>query len=583
MLKSLRIRNYALIDDLNIDFTSGLNVLTGETGAGKSIILGALSLILGEKSDTDMIRTGSDAAVVEAEFELSSVPPGLKQPLAELALDLSVESGLVIRRKVARSGKGACLVNDLTVSLPILKRLGDSLVDLHGQHEHQSLLNSEQHLLVLDDFAKLHASRQELAGRFQDFRRQEAELERLRAELKTRREHQDFTTAQLRELQAARLTPDEPERLRGEQELLETVEKRQSLIQELAAILVEQEGSAQEHLSAAARRLEALAQLDPRLARAEADLKQAAALIDEVGRETVRYRETIEHAPGRLDEVNERLFLIERLARKHCPGSAQADRSGVEALIAEQDRLARELEGLETDETRLPRLEQEQAAARTELTRIARHLSHARQKAKDEFETSLNRQFPALGLASARVLVQMELIEDPDGLYVQAGRNYRLDASGADHVEFLFAANPGEDPRALRKVVSGGELSRVMLGLKSLLAGQNQVPVMVFDEIDTGIGGRVAEAVGRKLGQLARRQQVICITHLPQIARFAATHFLVSKTTQAGRTVTRLARLEPEDRVQELARMLAGDRITETALTHARELLEPAPGTRAAR
>jgi DNA repair protein RecN (Recombination protein N) len=572
MLKALRIRDYALIDSLTIEFAPGLNVLTGETGAGKSIILGALSLILGEKADTDMIRTGSEAAIVEAEF--TSDRPGIKRLLEDLALDPPDGNDLVVRRKVARTGKGACLLNDHSVSLPLLKQLGDILIDLHGQHEHQSLLNPDLHLLVLDEFAGLNADRDELGEKYQVFQTRAAELNRLRQELKLRRERQDLTAFQVQELQAARLAPDEFARLFRERELLDTAERRRVLVAELSGILTEQEGSVQEQLSAAAKRLEALVRLDPDLARTGADLNQAVAVLDDVNRAVARYQEAFEHSPGRLDEINERLFLIERLVRKYAPPATQPDAAGVEFLLAEQARLSRELASLETDETRLPELEKAQAVALAELTKLAHQLSLARARARTKFEQGLTKQMPELGLGSARLLVQSEPVEDPAGLYVASGKCYRLDATGIDRIEFLFAANPGEAPRPLRKVASGGELSRVMLALKSMLADRNQVPVMVFDEIDTGIGGRMAEAVGRRLSRLARNQQVICITHLPQIARFASDHFQVSKTRRGSRTVTRIARLEPEARLQELARMLAGDRITETAINHARELLK---------
>jgi DNA repair protein RecN (Recombination protein N) len=581
MLKSLRIRNYALIDDLAVDFEPGLNVLTGETGAGKSIIIGAFSLLLGEKADADVIRAGRDSAVVEGEFELPAAGSTaqtagrtvLTAILTELALDQPQDETVVIRRKVAGNGKSTALVNDHPVSNATLKRLGDVLVDLHGQHEHQSLLNRDLHLRVLDDFAGLISDQERVAELWFGCRAQQQELAARQEELQAKRARRDLTEFQFKELVAARLAPDEIAALSDERVLVESAEKRLTLVRELLAVLAEEEGAVQEQLSGAERRLEALAGLDERLATANADLKQAVAILDELWRNLVKYRDTVETTPGRLDEINERLFALERLVRKVHPQAGAIEKSAIEDLIGRRDQLGQELASLEVDETKIPVLEQELAQTRTKLTKAARELSRSRKQAATKLEAKLSREFAGLGLARAKLLVQIERREETDGLLAEGGKHYRVSESGADEVEFLFSANPGEEPRPLRKIASGGELSRIMLALKSVLAAGAQVPVMVFDEIDVGIGGRIADAVGRKLSRIADGRQVICITHLPQIARFAASHFLVSKSVQSERTVTRLSRLDPGARIEEIARMLAGAEITSAARTHAREML----------
>jgi DNA repair protein RecN (Recombination protein N) len=571
MLRTLRIQNYALIDDLTIEWSAGLNVLTGETGAGKSIILGALSLLLGEKADPDAIRTGKDSAAVSAVFDTTRAT---WEAVAELALEGDDEKQLAIRRKVAREGKGNVLVNDHATTAAVLKRLGDSLVDLHGQHEHQSLLRRELHLLVLDDFARLAPLRSELAEAYGKYRRLEAELKDLRTELLARRNRRDLTETQYRELKDANLDPAELEALQTEQQLLGSKEQRHTLAAEISAALSENEGSVLESLAACQRRLDALAELDPKLASRQADLKQAASLLDELWRTLVGYQEASDLAPGRMEEINERLFLLQKLIRRHCPADAGIDAAAVRELAALRDRLATELSSLEVDETRTGELEQQLEALRKDLVRQARKLSQARLKAKAQFEPRLNREFLALGMPKARIEVGIELLEQADGLFEDQGRCYRLDAQGIDDIEFLFSANPGEELKPLRKVASGGELSRIMLALKSVLSDTDPVPVLVFDEIDTGISGRIAEAVGEKLARLAKEKQVICITHLPQIARFASAHFEVSKETRAGRTQTRIARLSEPERVEELARLLAGKEVTATARAHAAELLK---------
>jgi DNA repair protein RecN (Recombination protein N) len=570
MLRSLRIRDYALIDDLSIEWSPGLNVLTGETGAGKSIILGALSLVLGEKADPDSIRTGKDSTSVEAVFDPTRQT---WEAVTELALEGDDEKQLAIRRKVAREGKSGIFVNDHSATSATLKRLGDSLVDLHGQHEHQSLLRRELHLGVLDDFAKLTASAGKLAESYAEYRRIESELNVLLAELADKRNRRDLTLAQQQELQQANLVADEIDALNREQQLLGSSEQRHTLAYEITNVLSESESSVLELLAGCARRLDSLAELDPKLAARNVDLKQAMSVLDELWRALVSYQESTEFSPGRLEEVNERLFLLQKLIRKHCAPSAGIDSAAMQELIALREQLTRELNSLELDETRTQELQKRLSTLRKNLVKEAEKLSQARLKAKERLEQKLNKEFLELGMPKARIEAQIARVEQSDGLYEDHGTRFRLDARGIDDVEFLFSANPGEDLKPLRKIASGGELSRIMLALKSVLSDSDPVPVLVFDEIDTGISGRIAEAVGGKLSRLARDKQVICITHLPQIARFASAHFRVSKETKAGRTQTRIALLNESDRVEELASLLAGKEVTATARAHARELL----------
>jgi DNA repair protein RecN (Recombination protein N) len=570
MLAEIRIKNYALIDDLTVEFSPGLNVLSGETGAGKSIIIGALTLLLGDKPDADMIRTGADSAQVEDRFNLDKRLAGecsaLGIPMAE-----NDAPEILLRRRTERSGRGAAYANDSGITVAALQKLGDRLVDLHGQHQHQLLLRPEVHLDILDEYAGLNSERGEFAERFRAFEEKSAELTRLDNELAARRARRDLTEFQLKELSGTQVKPGELEELNRERDLLQTAERRFTLARQLEELLSEQEGSIIGLLGVAGKTLGELAELDPGLAERRALLDEARAGADDLWRELVRYRESIEFSPERMDEVNSRLFLIEKLERKY--GLRADELASLEAnLKAELDSI--ELGGSHRDE-----LAAELAALRKDLTVRADSLSRKRGRARSELEKRLTGEFEALGLGKAVLSVSISRVPEPDGVYDRGGEHFRLTPTGFDAVEFLFSANPGEELRPLRKVASGGELSRIMLALKSTLSQADPVPTLVFDEIDVGIGGKVAESVGRRLAKLARTHQVVCITHLPQIAKYGERHLLVAKSVRGNRTLTSIRTLDADARVEELARMTSGATVTKASLAHAREMLETA-GTR---
>ncbi|MDH5186952.1 MAG: DNA repair protein RecN [candidate division WOR-3 bacterium] len=559
MLAELRIKNYALIDDLEINYPNGLNVLTGETGAGKSIVIDAFSLLLGERAESEMVRTGAAACEVEGTF---MIKPG---SLAD-SVDFPIEQSetMLIRRKVEANGRSYCYINDRSVTSNTLKRLGDYLVDLHGQHEHQSLLRIESHQQLLDDFANLEPKRQDLKERFLRYQSQKAELENLRAQIQKRKERQELDQYQHQEIASAQLKPGERESILKEKILLENAEQRHRLAQELNQMLSENEGSILEQFDILQRRGSELVNIDDSLAEPVKELNTARSIIDELWRTIVKYRDRIEFSPQRLEALNERLFLIEKLQKKY--------NRDIEGLLALQKDLAKRLGSLEIDQTRIIELSQGLETKRSELVKKAKELSGARLQAKKRIEARLERELSQLGMAQARFVAAIEPVLDEAGIYEDSGKRYRLDENGIDKVEFLFSANPGEEPKPLRKIASGGELSRIMLALKSVIS--DKIPVLVFDEIDLGIGGRVADAVGRKLFELSRTRQVICITHLPQIAKYAGAHYLVTKRTRSGRTATNIERLSERDRVNEIARMLAGEKISKKTLSHAQELLK---------
>lgn len=559
MLTELSVRNYALIDSLTIEFGPGLNVLTGETGAGKSIILGALSLVLGERADSSVVRTGETEVQVQARFE--GVPPTAGDTLGDLGID-AADGALILRRRHDLSGKSAAHANDTAITVNALRRLGDRLVDLHGQHQHQLLLRPEVHLDILDQYGRLGDEREQFGRAHARLAAMRAELAALEGELAERRTRRDLTEYQARELADARIRPGEIGELCREQELLATAQKRYALARELEGVLSEREGSVAELLGAAAKRLAELAGIDPALGRHRETLTDARSRLDDLWRELVSYRESIQFSPERAEEVNARLFLLEKLEKKY--------RVAADELPGLAERLNQELGSIGFDETKREELRAGIAGLEKDLLGRARTLSGKRRRAASRLEARLGPEFAALGLEKARFSAPVLCPESPTA--------DSLTASGFDTVEFLFSANPGEELRPLRKVASGGELSRIMLGLKNVLSGVEVVPTMVFDEVDVGIGGKVAEAVGRRLARLGQHQQVVCITHLPQIARYADHHFVVSKETSKGRTRTVIKRLDAAERVSELARMIAGERVTETSRAHARELLDRKAG-----
>ncbi len=565
MLTRLYIENYALIETLEVEFRPGLNILTGETGAGKSILIGALGLALGERADSDSVRTGAKQAVVEAEFRIESRQE-VEQILAALGLEWTGE--ISIRREVSSSGKSRALINGGQVPLSGLKRLGDAIVDLHGQHQHQSLLYEERHLDFLDGYARTWSERERVAALFREHREIEEDLEALRRQEKLTQEKLDLYAFQIKEIEAARLAEGEEEDLEREQAVLANAERLHTLAAEAYGWLYQNEGSVTEQLAAARRALEQIAAID---LRAEEIGKSLGSIGDQLGeacRELRRYRDSIQFDPGRLEEIRQRLDLIKTLEKKY--GGRQ---NGITAVLQYLARIKSEVEAVEHSQERIAGLEEQLEAKRRELERACLDLSERRRAAAERMAKEVLEELKDLGMEKASFEVAVLRTEEERGLVREGGRSYRAEASGMDQARFLISPNAGEDLKPLAKIASGGEISRVMMAIKTILAEADQVSTLVFDEIDTGIGGRVAEAVGRKLRQIGQSRQVLCITHLPQIAALAQAHYRVSKREQAGRTRTTVEILTDKERVEEVARMLGGEKVTETARRHAREMV----------
>ena len=577
MLTTLRISGLAVVDQVEVDLGPGLNVLTGETGAGKSILLQALHLVLGGRMSADALREGAEEAVVEALFELSPSHPALER-LREAGLPVPAGGGEVLVRRVAtRSGRGRAFVNGALCTVGMLESALRGLVDLTGQHEHVALLDEATHLSILDASAGVDGEGGLLA-RYRAAHQALAAAERRRAELVAAREERarraDWLAYQLREIDAARPRPGEELDLDRERQVLASAERLRAAAREAEAAVYAEEGSATERVGRAARSLAEAVQLDPRLDAPLTLLRSAAAELDEAGRSLARYAEAAAGDPERLSEVTERLEVLRALARKH--GGT------LDAALARAEGMRAELAEVENDAGELQRLECIARDAGAEARALAAALSEARRAAADALVRAVRRELAALAMARCRVEVEFFA---PETALEHAGA--ALGKDGAERARILIAPNPGEPPRPLARVASGGELSRLLLALKRALARTDPVDTYVFDEVDAGIGGAVADAVGRLLAEVSQERQVVCVTHLPQVAAFADRHLRVEKRVQGGRTATGVVSLATADeRRDEVARMVAGATLTPSALEHARALLaaaRPAPAAASGR
>ncbi len=561
MLSTLSVRNFAIIDRLDLEFGPGFNVLTGETGAGKSILMDALNLILGARAGAEMVRGGADRATIDAVFDVAGAPH-LAETVARMGYELE-DGQLFLSREVAASGKSTCRIAGRPATVTQLKELGDWLVDLHGQHEHQSLLAVARHLDMLDDWGgkAIHALRAQVAEAYQATQKLRREKESLESDARERAHLIDLYRFQVKEITDAKLT-------RGEDEELATEHRRAANAQKLAeAALTAAEalggeesggGGALAALNTAVRVLEEAAALDETLMPALESIRSASYELIETERDLIRYQDGMELNPERLEQIEERLELLRNLKRKYGDSIAEILEYGGET--------AAKLDALTHSEERGARLDAEIAKAEKRLRDLCGQLSGLRCKAAEEFQRVTLTELRDLAMEKARFEVRQETGEPT--------------ARGSDRVEFLIATNPGEPLRPLAKVASGGEISRVMLAIKSALARQEPLPTMVFDEIDVGVGGRTAAVIADKMATLAGSAQVLCITHLAQLASRGTTHFYIEKNVVGDRTVTTVAPLTPEERVVEIARMLGGVEMTEAVVQHAREMLShaaPAP------
>lgn len=575
MLTELRIENFAIIDRLELDFGPGLITFTGETGAGKSIIMDALEMLLGGRAETAVIRVGAERATVEGVFKLSGAAKQAVNEVLKREDLLDDENYVILAREARREGRSTARINGSTVNVGLLREVGAYLVDIHGQTEHLSLLDARSHLGLLDRYAgvdSLLASYRQTYNALQALRRELTELRAAQADSTRRIEMYAF---QVEEIESARLKPGEDEELRKERDRLANAESLAANAQEAITLL--DEGSPEtpaitDQLGQAVSALASLARVDSSKAELAARAESLLENIAEVAHELRDYLETVEYNPKRLEQVEERLDLIHRLLRKY-GGS-------IEAVLAFGANARKQLETITTAAEKIEELEAREAVLLNELAARGEKLSNQRKKAAEKLSKGIEAELDDLKMASAQFAVDFQMKPDHAGLPVTGGR-VAFDANGFDRVEFLVAPNPGEGLKPLAKIASGGETSRLMLALKNVLAQADQVPSLVFDEIDQGIGGRVGGVVGQKLWQLGRSHQVLCITHLPQLAVYGEQHFQVQKVVKNGRTTTQVRRLEGDEQLLELAGMLG--EVSEGTLRSASDLLQSARAVSASR
>lgn len=550
MLIELRIKDYAVIHDLTLELGSGLSALSGETGAGKSIIVGALSLLLGERAASDTVRTGAERAMVEAVFDVATYPK-LGVQLDDLGIE--AEDGLLIlRREVAAVGRNRAWINESPTTARTVGELGRSLVDLHGQHEHQTLLRKDTQRHILDAFGEAEEDASAVEEAYEELVGLEAKLRELQDHRRELASRIDFLRFQMRELEEADVQSGEEEALTEESGRLENSEELLGETTRIHDELYSAEGALTDKVSGLAQTLARLKGWDPALEGPHEELQGAYHALAEVGRDLSDYVGGLRHDPGRLEEVRSRLDLIHSLKRKYGPTA--------EDVIASRDRVRAKLDEVEDGGWDEDTLAAEVDRTRSDLIAAAARLSEKRQAAATRLEEEVEALLPDLGLPAGTFKVQMDTLPE-------------VKSRGAESIEFLVSVNAGFPPSSLARVASGGELSRVMLTLKAILAQVDQVPTLVFDEIDAGIGGQVASLVAAKLKDVARYHQVFVVTHLPQLASQACSHLLVEKDEREGLAATAVRGLTGDARVREIARMLGGDPESETSQDHARELL----------
>jgi len=563
MLHELAIKNFAIIDDLQISFSTGLTILSGETGAGKSIIINAVNLLLGSRATADLIRTGSETAELEALFQITpgSIVAGIMQ---EHGFD--ADEGLLIRRVIARRNRHKIFINGRLGTVQLLNTITENLASISGQHAHQGLLKEEQHLMVIDQFGGLIPLRDKVSRCFQEILPLIKNLEKLNATKERQAEHLQLLEFQQKEITAASLSIGEDVALEQEKMRLKNAETLYQSVYDSLEELYSAKGAIVERLVAVKNNLDRACQIDPDLSSKTTGLAEAAFQIEDIAEEFRAYLQNVQFDENRLEEVEARLDTLNKLKRKY-GGS-------LETVMATLQSIEDELTGVENIDSEIAATRQRISELHARLAKLASQLSQKRKRAGETFTKKVVKEIGTLEMSKTKFQVSFQTLPadhntDPS-LILQ---DNAINETGIDRLLFLIAPNVGEPLKPLSNIVSGGELSRVVLALKAILAATESVETIVFDEVDAGIGGSVAEVVGRKLSTLARHHQIICITHLPQIAKFGDHHFRISKQVAGGRTKTFIKHLDEDERINEIARMLGGEKITQATLDHASELL----------
>lgn len=553
MLRRLLIQNFATIKNQTVEFDQGFIAITGETGAGKSIFMKAIKLILGEKCSKEFIRSGESHLLVEAEFHLQD-HAWIEQVLA--GIGIAYDSSLVIRRKVSKTGRSANFINDCAVSLSSLVNIGRYLVDLNGQHAQQSLLQPATHIDYYDDYLQITSEVDVFSDTYQKSLNLQKQLTDLQNSIVERARETDFLLFQINEIETANLSENELEELNQEYQVLNNADNLLSTILPITS-WIEGGGSPIEQISTSIYSVEALVKYDKRLEKISSEMKSGFIILEEALQELVHYSGLVEANPIRLEEINQRLAHLDQLKRKY--GSTISEI--LEFLENQKEKLAK----LSSSDEDLKQMALELEKLNQDLFKKAGHFSEIRQKNKKTFEDKVLKHLRELGLEKSCFEVGLRSLDQT--------KNSHLNRKGLDQVEFLITTNPGHPLKPLGKIASGGELSRVLLSIKSIVRSDLSAQSLIFDEIDTGISGRISETVGIKLNQLGKNKQVICITHSPQVASIAASHYLVEKEMKQHEAITRIVKLDQKERVQEIAQFLAGNEISTKTLSAAEEML----------
>ncbi|RLB42950.1 MAG: DNA repair protein RecN [Deltaproteobacteria bacterium] len=565
MLVRLSISDFAIIRHLEIDFHPGLNILSGETGAGKSIIINAVNLLLGGRATAELIREGAEEARVEGLFQ---IPESSTLPRVLEDMDVPFGGELLIKRTISRSGKNRVTINGSIATVAMLASIGPRLLAVSGQHASQALLKPENHLLLLDEFGGLEGERESFSQDVRRFKALAEEIARLRGEISLAKERQELARFQAEEIDSARVRLGEDQELEQEKRRLKSAEELFKIAQSSFAVLYDQEDAVLSRISKCLRDLERGAGIDPQLSPAVDTLKRAAAEVEDASYTLREYLDDIGQDPERLEQIEDRLFLLNQLKRKYGPT--------LEDVIAYRERICGRAEEIERSKILLGEKEKNFEQLRERIASKGNRLSQKRKGIAKRLERAMERELSRLHMRGTVFKIHFQSVPGPErgGQRLNVSPEF-IREEGFDQVEFMISPNIGEPLRPLAKIASGGELSRVVLALKSVLASKASVETVVFDEVDSGISGATAEIVGEKLLNLSNRHQILCITHLPQIASKGKAHFLVKKQVEAGRTITTISELNRRQRVMEIARLLGGKEITQRAISRAEEMLSP--------
>jgi len=562
VLSRLKIKNLAVIEEVEISFGTGFTVVTGETGAGKSVMVGAIGLLMGERAGADLIRAGEKEASIECVFDLTAVPEKTADPYGD-------GDELFVRRAIGADGRSRAYINGVSAPLSTLSSILSKLVDISSQHAHQALSREENHIKILDSFAGIE-------GLIEDFKKERIGVLRMLNELAEMKNsatdhaaREDFLRFQLKEIESVNPIPGEEETLSAERKVLQNAGRLSDGVNSVVEMIYSGAGAACGLVKKASNKLNEAASIDPRLSKIAAMLEQAEIALEESSTDLRGYSSGLDFSPLRLDEVEERLASLSRLKRKHAPKTGT-----IEEVVQRRMEIVTELEGFSGKLERIPELEKTVTGALEKCLKLGRRISEKRKEAAVHFSAGITCELAGVAMPGAVFEVKIEGTA-PAVLDILNG-TVLLREDGFDEAVFLFSANPGEPARPLQKIASGGELSRMMLAVKHVLSGRDPVPVCIFDEVDSGIGGATAEVIGRHLRDISKGRQVVCITHLPQIASLASNHLKVIKTERGGRTNVALGELDENDRVMEIARMLGGLNITPATIDHAKEMLASA-------